>query len=172
VFLYAGFIYRTLSLEGVVSLPPSQSAAIAEKLNEMFAPNQSQYAHQSYVINLFNGSLWTIRYEFWCYIAIFMMGVMGLVKRKGIVFLVFALVVTVFYWRYIIKILLLDFATTGPYGTGNLRIFIATVLVSKDNRFLHALAQIGHLLLQVLYTIYTKTIFQYQYGFLLLLSAY
>jgi len=43
---------------------------------------QRAFAHNPYP-GVLNGSVWSIQYEFWCYLGVAMMAVIGLLKRRG-----------------------------------------------------------------------------------------
>src|ERR1700733_12323506 len=43
--------------------------------------------------NNLNGSLWSVQYEFWCYIGVLALGLTGLLRRRITVVVLFALVI-------------------------------------------------------------------------------
>jgi len=43
--------------------------------------------------NVLNGSLWSVPFEFWCYIGILLLGVMGILKRRWLVVALFGVVI-------------------------------------------------------------------------------
>jgi len=50
---------------------------------------QSAFAHNPYP-GVLNGSVWSIQYEFWCYLGVAMMAAVGLLRRRGWVLTCFA----------------------------------------------------------------------------------
>ena len=43
--------------------------------------------------NVLNGSLWSVAYEFWCYIGVMLLGLVGLLRRRPVVVVLFFLVI-------------------------------------------------------------------------------
>lgn len=43
--------------------------------------------------NALNGSLWSVPFEFWCYIGVMVLGLVGLLQRRAVVIVIFALVI-------------------------------------------------------------------------------
>lgn len=96
--IYPGFLVAALFCALIVG--PLGSASVAQYLHE-FQPKTvlrflwsaltlSQLQLPSVFVHLpspgeINGSLWTIRYEFWCYLLIAALGGLSLLKRRGAV---------------------------------------------------------------------------------------
>jgi len=48
------------------------------------------FVHNPFPMSL-NGSLWSVQYEFWCYLGIAALGLMGLLRRRTVIVVIFAL---------------------------------------------------------------------------------
>jgi peptidoglycan/LPS O-acetylase OafA/YrhL len=68
----ANFLWQTLRLQ-IFSFSP------------VFVHNASP--------NILNGSLWSVAFEFWCYLGVLLLGVTGMLRRRWLVVLIFAAVI-------------------------------------------------------------------------------
>jgi peptidoglycan/LPS O-acetylase OafA/YrhL len=61
-------------------------------------PNDHPFANNPYTVT--NGSLWSIPFEFWCYLGVLAIGVMGLLKiqKRHFVLMFYVLLVTLHIW--------------------------------------------------------------------------
>jgi peptidoglycan/LPS O-acetylase OafA/YrhL len=81
-------------------LPPARLLFSMATLNLPSVP--SAFAHLPFHGEL-NGSLWTIRYEFWCYLLLAALGALGLLRQRGVIaglFLLILLLHTAEEWFY------------------------------------------------------------------------
>ena len=51
-----------------------------------------------------NGSLWSIRYEFFCYLAVVALGIVGVIRRRGLVLLILATCSAIYAFQLILDI--------------------------------------------------------------------
>ena len=100
--IYPGFLVAALVCAAIVGPPASESVSAylhgfhplrftwsALTLSLLALP--PVFAHLPYSSEI-NGSLWTIRYEFWCYLLLAALGALGLLKRRGTIAGLFLLV--------------------------------------------------------------------------------
>ena len=90
-YLFSIFIVASLSL-GHFNSPGSTPAFLNEILRGLFLTEAN--ALGAFPANTFpnavNGSLWTIRYEFGCYIGVMCFGIIGLLRRRIAVLVLFS----------------------------------------------------------------------------------
>src|SRR5271165_3008846 len=95
--IYPGFIVASL-VTAVVIVP---IAADAHTYTRIFTTNflSNTFRLQLFAVppvftknasaNALNGSLWSIAYEFWCYLGVMALGVCGLLRRRSLVLMLF-----------------------------------------------------------------------------------
>ena len=141
--IYPGF--SAAMLVSVLVVVPMASAtltgrALADRLLN-FAGNTLRltefsssggFAHNAYPGAL-NGSVWSISYEFWCYIGVLLLGIFGVLGRRRLVALIFwlswvaSIVVAIRNWRPGISILQMIFGYP-PFWARLLPVYLSGVL--------------------------------------------
>ena len=97
--IYPGFIVLSL-LSALVIVPIASSARIYPQLSVANIANvlrlqefQTPPVFSKNVTHAMNGSLWSIPYEFWCYLGVLFLGMSRLLHRRCFVIVVFFLVI-------------------------------------------------------------------------------
>jgi len=99
--IYPGFIVAAL-LTALVVVPLAVDAAtrqpvgignfILQTLRLQVFDVSPVFAHNAQP-NALNGSLWSVPFEFWCYIGILLLGVIGMLRRRWLIAAIFAAVI-------------------------------------------------------------------------------
>ena len=99
--IYPGFIVTAI-LTALIVVPiaadPATYAPISIKsfvwdtLRLQIFPTSPVFVHNPGA-NALNGSLWSVPYEFWCYLGVMTLGLIGLLRRRRVVVTLFALVI-------------------------------------------------------------------------------
>lgn len=100
--IYPGFLVAALFCAAIVGPPASDSVSaylhgfhplrfVWSALTLSLLALPPVFAHLPFYSEI-NGSLWTIRYEFWCYLLLAALGALGLLQKRGAVAGLFLLV--------------------------------------------------------------------------------
>ena len=99
--IYPGFIVAAIltalivvpiAADPATYTPISIKSFIASTLRLQIFPTSPIFVHNPGA-NALNGSLWSVPYEFWCYLGVMTLGLVGLLRRRAVVVVLFALVV-------------------------------------------------------------------------------
>jgi len=99
--IYPGFIVTAIltallvvpiAADPATYVPVSVKSFILETLRLQIFPTSPIFVHNPGA-NALNGSLWSVPYEFWCYLGVMTLGLIGLLRRRAFVIALFAVVV-------------------------------------------------------------------------------